>query len=356
MSRFDTQGTTNTGSGSALTALFCTQIQRALIEFGGANTPEHPYNRTPVGTLDAVSSGYNKQGVSMLPITDGQGRIREVQLNYLQRPGVSEFSDSNDNSACVPTKSYEPLVVIEREVYPLESPVFRVTEEEFHQICVMDLPEWRQRLMSHLMDPFMEALNIRLITQLAANFGAHYGTNNPAAVDVNMINNQAPNVYGFAQLKNEYRKIRGVGRPIVIGTDAVGDYMTMIQEGCCNYIGLNLAASMGQAYFFRDENIPDILGAEHFAVISPGSVQMVTWQKNKGQFEKFGDEFAFTTITEPVTGVEMDVEVIYDKCARAYNTLLRVWWGLFVLPDDMYAPGSPMSRVNGTLRFRATIT
>lgn len=356
MSRFPTQGTTNKGEGAGLAALFCTAVQRALVDIAGSNAAESPSNRSSVGFLDGVYSSYNMAGINRLPIVNGDGTVREVELNYVQRPPTSDFSDSNDNSACNDTKRYEPLVTIERELYPLESPVWQVAESEFHNICMMSISEWRQRIMSSLMDPFMQALDERIITQMAANFGNFYGTGSNAARNVNLINNQGPNVYGFMQLKREYRKINGVGLPIIVGTDAVLDYMGMVKEGCCNDLGLDVSRSNGQAIFLWDENVPRILGAEQFIVMSPGAVQLVVYQRNQGQFEKFGDEFAFTTVEDPGTGIRFDIEVVYDKCARAYNTLLRAQWGLFVLPPDMYAPGSPMDGVNGTLRFRATIT
>jgi hypothetical protein len=125
--------------------------------------------------------------------------------------------------------------------------------------------------------------------------------------------------------------------------------------GCCNDGGIDLSVANGEAYFFRDKDANTILGANQFAVMSPGVMHLLQWKANSGIFMETGDTFAHTRIMDPITGLEYDVDIVYDPCIKQWTWAVGMHFSFFIMPDQ-WPTGSDMEGVNGTLRFTATAT
>lgn len=334
------------------TAGICANIQTSLNELMGVNSPE--MKRTPVGYLQAITSPTNTAGLSVIPIDSNNGKKHKVNIKYAKRGVEDDVQDTYNNgcNADISKVPFEDTVEI-TDVLSLKGLAF--SEDEMRKLCEAD-QTWIARQINAHLDPFMVSLNKKLITLQSTNFGNFAdGTSTVKSRQLIESTDNSPVYYGENQILNDFEDIDAPGRPMLIGAGKLRDYTRMAGIGCCNAQGLNIGEA-GQFDYFNDRHVGTILGdADEFIGLAPGNVQLLTYNKYKGDYRKNNNgNYAKTTIIDPFTGLELDMRWKYDDCDEIWILTFSLWYNLWFLPTDAFESTDPLTGVNYTLNYKAT--
>lgn len=182
---------------------------------------------------------------------------------------------------------------------------------------------------------------------------------------------------GMIKLLSDYHLNGLTGRPQVVGSGLMYSYMlSQPSMGGQDIFGFSSMRATQDVDFYADQDFASVIGANHFGVFEPGSIQIVEYIENLGfqagrlansQFgvlpipvvDPLGNAvpvmFDFqlkeidcpTTLTDAYTGDT----ATYTK---GYSLALKKDWGLFQLPADSYRHEDAQRSVNGALRYNAT--
>ena len=336
-------------SPAVFTEGLCEKVQTSLNDLMGNNAPEA--KRTPVGYLQAILSPTNRAGFSSIPVDQGNGKKRSVRVTYAQRGTEDDITDTYNNG-CTPEISKTPFEDIVSVNTPLSTKGISFSEDEMRKLCEAD-SAWMARVINSELNPFMTALNKRLITLQAANFGNFAdGTNGVKSRE--LINGDDGYAYynGEVDILNDFEDIDAGSRPMLIGSGMLRDYTRLTDIGCCNAAGVELG-SAGDFDYFNDRHVGAILGnANDFIGLAPGNVQLVTYNKYKGTYRKENDVFSKGTIIDPYTGLELDMRWKYDDCNEVYTLSFSLWYSLYFLPANAFAASDALEGVNYSLHYR----
>lgn len=327
----------------------CEKIQVSLNELLGSKTPY--LKRTMVGYLQALKSPQNMAGVSIVPVDPGNGKNRSVRIKFIQRAVEGDIittPPANCNIDNYPEPFQQDVAITKY----IATKGVGFNEDEMRKLCEAD-SDYRASVMSAQIDALMKVLNKQLITLQSTNFGAF----NPAVVgpkNVTLLNGvlrQA--VYsGEADILQDFARLDVNERPIVIGSGILANYARQINIGCCNEIGQDLSQA-GKLDFFEDRFVEGIIGADEFIGLTPGYVQLLTWNKYVGSYFKENDKFSKGTLIDPVTGIMLDMKWIYDECKEEYVVRLSLNYELYFIPTNAFAATDELSGVNFTLNYKA---
>lgn len=330
----------------------CVTIQTALNNVFTANDPAQ--KRTNVGYLQAIRSPQNRSGFNQTPLTSEDGKVHAVKVTGITRgceDDVTDVCPDPDNDTCVGDKIVAPWEDTVTEFLCITSPAFMFKESDMRKLCEND-DAYRAKVINAHIDPMMVKLNKLMITIQNSNFGNFFdGTS--AAHDINLLNaNGTPNYVGEAEIMEAFEDLEINSRPILVGSGKLGRYIRQVGIGCCNDGGINLAQA-GNLDFFRDKYVEDIIGADEFIGLQPGLVQLVTKNQNKGQYVRNHEHYINNTFVDPFTGIEIDMDMIYDECKRQYYMKFYFQWMLYFLTDKARQSCDELYGVNGSLNFKA---
>ena len=329
----------------AFTEGLCQNLQVNLNDVAGNNAPQ--LKRDRVGYLDAIVSQENTAGVELLPIPTN-GKYRKVQVNYAQRGIEAEVALTCTNN-CTSTNEREPKETIVDVDNCLETSLL-FTEDEMRKLCEADSLWVSQTIMSQ-----MNAVNVALDKQMlalqATNFGNFADGTALKSVKLFEDTSNASRAIATAQIRHQYDLVGASGAPMMIGGGNLDLFAKVNQIACCNSTtGTDLARWTDYMYF-NDRFAESVLGANNFAVLAPGAVQLVTWNRYAGEYAKRNDVFEHGTITDPFTGITYDLKVHYDDCADKWTVKLQLHWTMFFIPTNAFATGDDNEGVNYTFNF-----
>jgi hypothetical protein len=329
----------------------CERIQAVLNDFVGSNAPS--LRRTQVGYLQALQSPQNTAGVTKVPIPSN-GKKRKVRFTYIQRAtetghGTTEITD------CSTSVEREPLEDEIEVTNYLRTAGIKFTEDNMRLLCEDD-NVWMQTIIMAEVDALVRDLNKRLIAIQLLNFG----TFNPAQpgnkkhVILLTGNRKIANYNGEYEIHQEFENQDSPGRPIIIGNGNISNYVKQVGIGCCNKDGINMNQA-GDMDFFLDRFVAPIIGTDGFIGLIPGMVQLLTWNKYVGKYQKENDVFSHSTFQDPVTGLTFDMKWHYNDCDDTYSLHFGVWYELFFIPDDAWNSSDELFGTNGSMNFVGTL-
>ena len=333
----------------------CATLQQDLNELAGNNYPAMA--REQVGFFDALVSAENRAGFSQeLAVDAGNGTKKQVVIRYLQPAVYSEMGSAAVNicsEAGVETSEQRAIKEVTRF---RRSPVLTFDKDTLRTFC--DAPsEYRAKVLSTHMSALIRSINRDLISLANANVGIHLG-GDATATDLQMIVNAASgqksaDFTGEMELLEEMSDL-GLTNPFVVGSGLLSQYTRLQGIGCCNDYGQNVN-DFGQFRFFRDRDVPSVIGAaQNFLAFAAGAAHLVTWNKNKGEFAMVHEHFAETTMVDPVSGIEFDMEFNYDRCEKKWKLMLSLDYDLFTLPTDMFKDADERDGINFLWKYNAT--
>lgn len=312
--------------------------------------------RSKTGYLDAILSPLNNAGtIATYPIQDGSKK-RTVRVKYTTRATESAVSDTItlDCDADYYDDFKEEYVEADQEV----SISFGIKEDAVKDVCegINDLTDL---FIMNKLDALSRKVNEKLLTLQATNFGKNYGNGGATtAKTVTVLKaDGSPNTGGLQDIIQDYQESNEyVGTPMIVGNGNIAKHLNAIQSGCCNDAGVDLAgmlriSDLQGASYFQDTQATSVWGAQDFAVIAPGTVKFLQWNRYNGDMIKTGTDFSHTTFTDPRNGLVYDLKVFYDKCSEEWRFKISLSYGLFFIPADAWCDDDSLIGTNGTARY-----
>ena len=334
----------------AFTQGLCQKLQTTLNRTAGQNAPA--LKRDRVGYLEALLSEANLSGVEMIPV-ETNGKKRLVQIDYYQRGTTATI---NGDLGCTEDAEAEPFEKIVSVDDHVESQGLVFNEDEMRKLCEAD-DIWVSNIIMGQMNAVNVELNKHLLGLQAANFGNFAdGTSSKSVKLFEDVTNASRGI-ATAQIRHEYDKTAASGAPLIIGGGNFDLFAKVNQIACCNDLGADLSRWNDFNYYY-DRFTETILGPNKFAVLAPGAVQLVTWNKYRGSYAKRNDVFEHGTITDPFTGLTYDLKVHYDDCNDKWVIKFFLYFSLEFIPANAFAAGDDLNGVNYTFDWTdcSTIT
>lgn len=305
---------------------------------------------TTVGILK-MSELYNPFGVDGGFSNDGYDR--SIKVRYMPRTvddgdysGIKNICDMN-----APNVLYNSITITPEHSTSVEK---KFAYNDLRILC--DTPEqFQASVINGMMSAMMKKINyinlayIDTITPYLINHGA-------GQYNADLIAGTSPNEQvDHRVLRATIRNLEDIGcgdTPFWVGQSEELDLTAeKLRVGCCNNNGLDLSQVNGQFIYFRDNQVNAVLGSGHSLIMAPGSMVILPWLQNKGAWAESGDDsMKYGTVFEPLTGLEMDLNINYDKCTRLYEIQLALHWHLWTVPADYYETGDELFETKAFLR------
>lgn len=331
----------------------CEKVQSSLIAILGKKAPS--LHRTQVGYLQALTSPQNMNGMSVVPIDPGNGKLKQVRIKYIQRGTESDLVDVKP-TGCTTTLEKEPFEATISITNYKGTKGLKFDEAQMRRLCEPD-SEYMAAVINGEIDALVVAIDKELIQIQSTNFGYFPGLGSAAVQSVKMLNAATDNSAvpdGEATVLEFLEAMDISEKPLLIGSAKLGRYVRNVGIGCCNDLGQNISQA-GNFDFFRDRFVGGILGnADDFIALVPGHFQLLTWNEYVGSYAKENDVFSHGTIVDPISGLTFDMKWHYNDCDDFYFVQLGINYDLFVMPANVFAYGDELENVNFSLHFRAT--
>ena len=333
---------------------------RELQEVAGQNG-DPMRNRQKTGLLTALTSDLNTDGMEVDRLyTQGDGKTRKAILKYMKPDAVSDTSDTiTDICEDVGASSayvYDE-VAIDNEV---QSAVKTFTDAEMRALCETG-SAFRMKVMGGMLNSVAKKINRTLITDFSTGVGGILNGSGAAATNYDLLFDDG----GIVQLNPpEWIKMMRdldntglVGNKLFIGGAKFDTVAGLKNIAYCNAYGQDVSATSDPLYY-HDIDIDSVLTApsdsdNSFFVFGAGAAQLIDKPLYKDEFRIVHDQEVFDTIVDPVTGLEYDFELIWDRCDKSWKMKLSLHYGLWQLPLDLYKSGDDRYKVNYNFWFTA---
>lgn len=347
----------------AVGAYVCQRIQQDLVDYYGKNAPQFrtlgstslikwllsPQNTAGFKKIDVESIPGKKRGVAFMVEDPMCFTLCKADLACDDEPEIFEPVDQEMTFDL----TGDPFRHCDSEGNPV---VLQFTEEELMKYCTKDDTTWIRNKIIRYLFRFEEALN----ASLAALLEAEIGTNGNAEALTNLpIFTQAggfnPNMSvlnpeAMWAINQIYSDIGMEGQFAMIGGTIINKIAQFNKWTTANDAGVDMSkASAINPYPFYDRDFNSIYGQSDFIILAPGTTQLVTWNKYKGEKRRsITDLYTKSTVILPTTGLEVDFKYYYDyKCEKwtfeafLYGELATVLKG---------GCGANLAGVNGIIR------
>lgn len=361
---------------SALSQIFtaCPDIQAQLDSVWQTGQMIGADDRMPL--LQFLTSDVNRQGVTQ-QISPGAGKVRNVQLTYMQRLTEDQVNANQANPNCGQGEDQGDLSTTYTldTTENLQTTGFSLDAEQLEGVCRENGALFRQ-LVERDMDVLRRAVATELAEQTAALAGTWAMDYFTSGNSVGNVNAQDEYVWrtivsgehdkqAWTRLWNALTD-SGMGtNPFIVGGTTGREYFQLSQSGCCANDGLDvgsLFARFGYAYA-HDARLQKALGSGTYAngatkamAILPGALQLVTYNRSSWKaalpIPAEAANYYHAAVADPMTGLVYDW-TMKDDCGAVTSNL--TWTGkLIALPNDMFATGDPYEGVTGVAKITIT--
>jgi len=302
---------------------------------------------TSVGLMQFLLSPINSNSI----IFEDTGKLRPVNITWSWRSTVDQVSSI-----------YEPCVAGDRPnhrsflVSPEMVSTIRKTfdEDDMRRFCHSMAPFMASEI-NNMLDAIRQDVNMKIHTQLAAVTTPLSNAAVAAPVDlyVGTPPNDGLNMQDLDRVQNSLMDISGSCTPAFVGNGDLRLASRAIGAGCCNDRGVNISNFQGEFMFFKDIHASLIHGANTFLAIAPGAIQLVTWNKNKGEYAGVprGGKIERTILTDPLSGLELDLDILHDECDESYTITLTTNYTVVWIQNDRYSPTDPLFQTKGFIKY-----
>lgn len=341
--------TPNPNTGYTFQEGICHPIQRKMVEYFDRDVPQFARNR--VGFIDALNSDMNRMGWDVL---NTNGKNRKVELTYSPRYTGDTISRNPDDLRNCSQGTENPLKAVEVSADLFSKQSLKIDEADMRLMCDNDQVYMNEQIMSAVNSVIVD-MNQQVITAASTTFGTY--RDGSTTKDFELFTSNNPVTRHYAQMKQEYKQLGGTGAPILVGDCILDEFDTHVEIGCCNNFGVDLSQAR-TGFYFNDEYVPDILsrGSDCRGIMMiPGRAQFVQWQRNVGPYRKpWNGREEFGTIVDPLTGIELDVDILFDNCDRVYYIHMYAFYNYYVQPMDAYHATDTYFGTNGVVEFNVT--
>lgn len=328
---------------------FCLALQAAQTEIV-RSCPPAALKRTMTGILNAVIEMTQNGSVNINPIISRDGRVRTAQIVYMQR-GAGDVIEGKVDNFCDATKVVQPLEQNIEISRPFKTS-FKLQESDIKNICA--LGDTSQYVMASVMQE-INKLAVAVEKALAATLALKAGKFADGSLSKSWVpltgTPLAPDFIAEAQALDEYRKVEGCGRPVVIGDGKMSIYAQIANIGCCNNQGIDMGQAKNFDYYWSQEVSPAFGAGEHYLMLEPGQVLFLNPLSNIGDFAYIRGNSEAGSIIDQVTGLAINVDKVWSECDKCYIITLSTNWELVVLPDNAFGAADALSGYTGVLHF-----
>lgn len=351
------------GGFGAVAAYACQKIQTDLVTYYGKNAPQFrtlgsvslikwllsPQNTAGFKRINVESIPGKKRAVAFMVEQPMCFTLCKVGLACDEEPEVFEPADDE----IVFDLTGEPFRHCDADGNPV---VLQFTEEELMKYCTTTDSSWIQNKIIRYLFRFEEALDQALTTLLEVEVGHNAADEAVSNVPIFTASNAfAPNMSvlnpeGMWAISLLYKNMGLDGQFAMIGGDIVDKITQFNKWVAANSAGVDMSkVSAINPYPFYDRNFNTTFGQKDFIIMAPGTTQLVTWNKYKGEKNRsVTNLYTKSTVILPTTGLEVDYKWYYDyKCEKwtfeafLYGELATVLKG---------GCGANLANVNGNIR------
>lgn len=316
---------------SAIGTYACRALQQKLVDYYGANTAE----MKTMGSSSLIrwllspqnTNGFNQIADGITQAVPGKKRAVAFAVDQPFCFDVCAISDVDCNTPRVATESPTQEIV-----FDFNGPAFRVCDGngdplrlEFDHLtlqkyCTETDTSYITRQIARFNRRFVEALDKRLgellETMVGQNKDGDALTRIPFFINLT-TGMQTINPEAFWFLDQTYRDIGGEGQYGLIGGKVLNKIIAFQKWAGLSDSGIDLGAIDDvNPYAFYDRFLDATIGINQFFQLSPGAVQLVTFNENIGENNRrVTDLYTHSTYVDPATGLEVDFEWYYEpKC------------------------------------------
>lgn len=325
----------------------CRALQQKLLDFYGANTPEM---RTLGSTslLRWLKSPQNTRGFKQINGPDGYpapvpGKKRAVAFAY-DDPlclDVCAFTGITCHSEIKETTAHTKEIV-----YEFDGPAYMFCDangdplkitfdrDQMAKYCTESDTSYITRHIARFNKRFVESINKRVGEALEAAVGQNAQGesvtrvpffHNHTSSNLETLNPQAP-----WWLNKTYRDAAGVGQFALIGGEITNKINLWTKWAGLADAGIDLAKLPDSApYTFYDRDLDGTIGINNMFMLSPGAVQLVTYNENVGVYkQEVTDLYTNDTFIDPDTGLQIDFDWRYDYDCKIWTYQPKLYWQL----------------------------
>lgn len=322
--------------------------------------------REPMPFLEFLTSPANNYGLQQ-KVSPGKGKLKNVELTYLQRLLEGEVEENVTNPMCTSTTERGNEV----EVYELDPDANVGVSQKFTLATWRDICEDPEVSFIQQLERMQTALMAKVATKTANQAPALIGGWN-SNVD-NVIADElivktlktvaSGDIAPFTMQDIDMAFMQSgwcAGRAIFSGTDLYKYYGQML-AGCCASMGVDLRQIMdmfgwGVAY---DKRIATAFGGnDHALAVQLGALALLHYNVNDvyDDFDLLSSSanYYHTKIFDPGTGLPMDLNMKND-CGNISIQLVATTT-LVALPKDMFQATDENDGVNYAAEIKVTNT
>ncbi len=336
---------------------------------------------------------------SVTPLNDGNanGHKKDLTVKYRKRPLESDVRDTPSACDTALTKYYNEftlpnLLYREYAIYVPDSLIRQYCEDssKYVKLNAEGNAEMQQEssVMKEVYEMLVEgggailkSINKALVTQMATQFGINVVTGNNNAVSLNFALGDNVMQDALIRLITDWRENEICDNVCMVGNGPFAnfDLIKEIFSGNNNQgIDQSKLANMLPSVHF-DKDTRTVWGNNQIGVFEKGSLALLTWNKNVGNFARQLANSNFFSMALPVNEyccpqdcldkMIFDVQIKEIDCSTSMNIngedttvgpgvliVLSKHFNLFVKPSNLYELTDLLFGTNGTLRYEITTT
>lgn len=343
-------------------AYTCKALQANLVDYFGQNVGQYRTG-AQFAAIKWLLSPQNTANFTRIDMTSVPGKIRPVVFR-LSDPYCFELcqTDLNCNQTPVYVDHTTKEVVFDMTAAPFRhcdgsgNPVvLRYSEADLMKYCQDTDQSIIQADMSRYLLQFEAALDKALtaliVTQVGTNEKGEAITNIPFWVVNTTTNTENINPNAIWYLNQQFQNLGVQGSQYaMLGGVQVNKLAAFNKWQAANDAGVDMSLTNDlNPYMFYDRNFEGNLGVEDVLMVTPGVMQLVTWNKYKGEKQrKVTELYTHGTVALPTTGLEVDFKWTYDYECEIWVFECFLYAQLATVP----AGGcGTLSGVNGVVRI-----
>jgi hypothetical protein len=317
---------------SAIGTYACKALQADLIDYYGQNAAEFK-TLGSVGLLKFLKSPQNTRGFRQIDVESIPGKKRAIAM-MVDNPFCFDLCALTANCNTTRIENDNPAQEV---VFELTGPEFRVCdadspgtpsvltfdEEDLARYCTITDNSYIIRQIARYNKRFIESLDQRIFEVAETKVGTTY--NGSAVQDLKFFTSNADtgqsnlNAAAVFFLNQYWKNAANDGQFALIGGERVNMLAAFKGWQGLNAMGVDLNNINEEIPFiYYDRNSDSVLAPEDFLQVAPGAMQLVTWNKYKGEKRRqITDLYTHGTFIDPATGIEVDYQWYYDyKCGK----------------------------------------
>jgi len=350
--------------------------------FGDAAYPG--YKLDPQGFLNLLQSQNKPQ---VLTLNNAAGHKNTVQVSYKQR-FTKDFTDTSKSCDVTSVLSRQEASVDlsstrQIAIYLADETVAQFEDEASRTVAVgQPAGQIAAELLDdilHAANAILQGVNDDLLTLAVAAIGKNRVTGSAAAKTLNVPLNTTnlPLNAGMNEILSDYKINGGKGRPQIVGSGLMHNFMLMQAAKGMDQSGLDTKIQGAGADFYLDLSASSILGANQVIAYEPNAVQIVEYMEYTGfkaGVKPGSSEFGVIALPAVASDgsllpVKFDWQLKYIDCPttltdaysgqsatyqKGWSFIMKKDFGLFQLPSDSYRQEDGNYSVNGALRYNVT--